>query len=191
MKAAGCDDGYLILNWPYWPSEFTRGRSRHHLQCGARRDEGHHLRAGVSVLRAKVFAITVPVFVLMTVYGGYTSNFGLSSDSPKGAPKLAAETSVKFKASVPERLPMRSHSPPAPSHRSRFQRSSTGQGLSGIANRNPVKTSWLRSAGRAAGNRDDRDSVRFRGWSSGFAVFRQGLSWKPIPMWPPGPASRS
>ena len=46
---------------------------------------------------AKVFAISVPVFVLMTVYGGYNNNFAQIADTPKGAPKLAKAPEVKFK----------------------------------------------------------------------------------------------
>ena len=46
---------------------------------------------------AKVFAISVPVFVLMSVYGGYPSNFAQNADTPKGAPKLVKATEVSFK----------------------------------------------------------------------------------------------
>jgi Na+(H+)/acetate symporter ActP len=94
MKAAGSVMG-TILNWPYAVGIVVVGAViTFNVALGGMK--------GITFVQAfqywaKVFAISVPVFVLMTVYGGYQTNFTQNADTPKGAPKLAAETEVKFK----------------------------------------------------------------------------------------------
>jgi cation/acetate symporter len=46
---------------------------------------------------AKLFAISVPLFVLLSVYGGYTANLGRALDAPKLIPTLTKPTTLKFK----------------------------------------------------------------------------------------------
>ena len=94
MKAAGSVMG-SILNWPYAVGIVVVGAViTFNVALGGMK--------GITFVQAfqywaKVFAISVPVFVLMTVYGGYHTNFARNADAPKGAPKLTAETEVKFK----------------------------------------------------------------------------------------------
>jgi cation/acetate symporter len=46
---------------------------------------------------AKLFAISIPLFVLLSVYGGYTANLGRTQTAPKETPKLMTATTLKFK----------------------------------------------------------------------------------------------
>jgi Na+(H+)/acetate symporter ActP len=46
---------------------------------------------------AKLFAISVPLFVLLSIYGGYTANLGRTLAVPKETPKLLTATTLKFK----------------------------------------------------------------------------------------------
>lgn len=93
MKGAGLTMA-SILNWPYAVGIVVVGAViTFNVALGGMK--------GITFVQAfqywaKVFAISVPVFILMSVYGGYNTNFARSADSPKSAPKLAEETKVKF-----------------------------------------------------------------------------------------------
>jgi len=94
MKGAGLTMS-LILNWPYAVGIVVVGAViTFNVALGGMK--------GITFVQAfqywaKLFAISVPVFILMSVYGGYSTNFGKSADSPKGAPKLNEDTKVSFK----------------------------------------------------------------------------------------------
>jgi cation/acetate symporter len=94
MKGAGVTMA-LILNWPYAVGIVVVGAViTFNVALGGMK--------GITFVQAfqywaKVFAISLPVFVLMSVYGGYAANFARNADNAKGAPKLAQETTVKFK----------------------------------------------------------------------------------------------
>lgn len=94
MKGAGTTMN-TILDWPYAVGIVVVGAIiTFNVALGGMK--------GITVVQAfqywaKVFAIAVPVFVLMSVYGGYTHHFGQNADSPKGAPKLATQAQITFK----------------------------------------------------------------------------------------------
>jgi cation/acetate symporter len=94
MKGAGVTMA-TILNWPYAVGiVVVGGVITFNVALGGMK--------GITFVQAfqywaKVFAISVPVFILMSVYGGYPTNVALNVDAPKGAPKLGAETKVSFK----------------------------------------------------------------------------------------------
>lgn len=93
MKGAGLTMA-SILNWPYAVGIVVVGAViTFNVALGGMK--------GITFVQAfqywaKVFAISVPVFILMSIYGGYSSNFAMSADHPKGAPKLDRESTIKF-----------------------------------------------------------------------------------------------
>ncbi len=94
MKGAGLTMA-LILNWPYAVGIVVVGAViTFNVALGGMK--------GITFVQAfqywaKVFAISVPVFVLMSVYGGYPANVAANVDNPKATPKLENETKVAFK----------------------------------------------------------------------------------------------
>lgn len=94
MKGAGVTMA-LILNWPYAVGIVVVGAViTFNVALGGMK--------GITFVQAfqywaKVFAISVPVFILMSVYGGYHTNFAINADNPKSVPKLEQETKVAFK----------------------------------------------------------------------------------------------
>lgn len=46
---------------------------------------------------AKLFAISAPLFVLMAVYGGYSTKLGETHATPANAPRITKETTLNFK----------------------------------------------------------------------------------------------
>ena len=94
MKGAGVTMA-TILNWPYAVGIMVVGAViTFNVALGGMK--------GITFVQAfqywaKVFAISVPVFILMSIYGGYPSNVAANTDNPKGVPKLGAETKVAFK----------------------------------------------------------------------------------------------
>lgn len=100
MKGAGVTLG-AILGWPYWAGIVVVGAViTFNVALGGMK--------GITLVQAfqywaKAFAIAVPVFVLMTVYGGYGKNLGEIADAPKDAPKFAKDVTLPFagKAKAP------------------------------------------------------------------------------------------
>jgi cation/acetate symporter len=94
MKGAGVTMA-AILNWPYAVGIVVVGAViTFNVALGGMK--------GITFVQAfqywaKVFAISAPVFILMSVYGGYPANFAKNADNPKSAPKLSQETKVSFK----------------------------------------------------------------------------------------------
>ncbi len=94
MKGAGLTMS-LILNWPYWVGIAVVGSViTFNVALGGMK--------GITFVQAfqywaKVFAISVPIFVLMSVYGGYSTNLAAILEAPKGVPRLGSETKAAFK----------------------------------------------------------------------------------------------
>ncbi len=93
MKAAGVTMG-SILNWPYAAGILVVGSViTFNVVLGGMK--------GITVVQAfqywtKVFAISVPVFVVSAVYGGYGTQITKNIEDPRDAPSFAAETTVKM-----------------------------------------------------------------------------------------------
>jgi Na+(H+)/acetate symporter ActP len=101
MKAAGLTMG-AILNWPYWVGIAVVGTViTFNVAIGGMK--------GITVVQAfqywaKVFAICVPLFVLMAVFGGYNGHLSDTAESPKNTPRLAA--GAKIKVNGAEKAPL-------------------------------------------------------------------------------------
>lgn len=84
MKGAGVTLG-AILDWPYWAGILVVGSViTFNVALGGMK--------GITFVQAfqywaKLFAISVPVFVLMTVYGGYASNIAANTGATAGTPR--------------------------------------------------------------------------------------------------------
>lgn len=93
MKGAGVTMG-TIMNWPYWVGIVVVGSViTFNVALGGMK--------GITFVQAfqywvKLFAISVPVFVLMAVYGGYNAKLSASTLEPKGIPKVTKDTTLKF-----------------------------------------------------------------------------------------------
>ncbi len=94
MKGAGVTMA-SILNWPYWVGIAVVGSViTFNVALGGMK--------GITFVQAfqywaKVFAISVPVFILISVYGGYNANLAAISAKPKLSPRLEAEAKLAFK----------------------------------------------------------------------------------------------
>ncbi|MES2464128.1 MAG: cation acetate symporter [Armatimonadota bacterium] len=93
MKGAGVTMS-TILNWPYWVGIAVVGSViTFNVALGGMK--------GITFVQAfqywaKAFAISVPFFVLMSVYGGYSGALKQNADAPADAPKFARDTTLKF-----------------------------------------------------------------------------------------------
>ena len=91
MKAAGLTMG-TILNWPYWVGIAVVGTViTFNVAIGGMK--------GITVVQAfqywaKVFAICVPLFVLMAVFGGYNGHLGETAEKVKSTPRLQPDVAV-------------------------------------------------------------------------------------------------
>ncbi len=94
MKGAGITLG-AILNCPYWVGILLVGSViTFNVALGGMK--------GITVVQAfqywaKLFAISAPLFVLLTIYGGYGATLNRAQTNPKAAPALATATTLKFK----------------------------------------------------------------------------------------------
>jgi cation/acetate symporter len=94
MKGAGATMGAL-MNWPYWAGILVVGSViTFNVALGGMK--------GITFVQAfqywaKLFAISIPIFILMSVYGGYTEKLSDNATNPKGFPKLAKDAVLKFK----------------------------------------------------------------------------------------------
>ena len=94
MKGAGTVMA-SILGWPYWAGIVVVGAViTFNVALGGMK--------GITFVQAfqywaKMFAISVPVFILFTVFGSYNGNLGQALSEPKAAPRLETETTLKFK----------------------------------------------------------------------------------------------
>ena len=103
MKGAGVTMS-SILGWPYWVGILIVGTViTFNVAIGGMK--------GITVVQAfqywaKVFAISVPLFVVMSVTGGYNSQLEQAAESPTGTPRLAfhAEVKVKGKEAAPNNI---------------------------------------------------------------------------------------
>ncbi len=100
MKGAGITMS-TILNCPYWVGiAIVGGVITFNVALGGMK--------GITFVQAfqywaKAFAISVPFFVLMSVYGGYSGALQQNAAAPADAPKFAKDTTLKFagKAKAP------------------------------------------------------------------------------------------
>lgn len=94
MKGAGVTMN-AILNWPYWAGIVVVGTViTFNVALGGMK--------GITFVQAfqywaKMFAIAAPIFVLMNVYGGYNAKLAENHATPKDAPRLSDDTTLKFK----------------------------------------------------------------------------------------------
>jgi Na+(H+)/acetate symporter ActP len=94
MKGAGVTM-VSILGWPYWAGIVVVGTViTFNVALGGMK--------GITFVQAfqywaKVFAISVPVFVLMSVFGGYSTHLSRNAESPKAVPQLSEAKTLKFK----------------------------------------------------------------------------------------------
>ena len=101
MKAAGLTMG-AILNWPYWVGIAVVGTViTFNVAIGGMK--------GITVVQAfqywaKVFAICVPLFVLMAIFGGYNGHLNDTAETPKTTPRM--EASAKIKVNGAEKAPL-------------------------------------------------------------------------------------
>jgi Na+(H+)/acetate symporter ActP len=93
MKGAGLTMG-TIMGWPYWVGIVVVGSViTLNVALGGMK--------GITMVQAfqywaKAFAIAAPVFVIMSLTGGYGKNLGEIADAPKEAPKFAKEETIKY-----------------------------------------------------------------------------------------------
>ena len=100
MKAAGVTMN-TILGWPYWAGiVVVGGVITFNVALGGMK--------GITFVQAfqywvKAFAISVPVFILMAIYGSYNGTLAQQAATPKAAPRLEkqAEFKIKGKTSAP------------------------------------------------------------------------------------------
>ncbi len=99
MKGAGVTMA-SILGWPYWAGIVVVGVViTFNVAFGGMK--------GITFVQAfqywaKLFAISIPAFVLASVAGGYGSNLSRVDDPARvdGAPEVAADSAVRFKGSA-------------------------------------------------------------------------------------------
>ncbi len=93
MRGAGITMA-SVLGWPYWAGVAVVGLIiTFNVALGGMK--------GITVVQAfqywaKVFAISVPLFVLMAYFGGYHTNLGKIQAAPAAAPILNMPVTVKF-----------------------------------------------------------------------------------------------
>jgi len=100
MKAAGVTMG-SIMQWPYWVGIVVVGAViTFNVALGGMK--------GITFVQAfqywvKAFAIAVPVFVIMSIYGSYTSTLSKTATNASGFPVLATDGTYKIngKAKAP------------------------------------------------------------------------------------------
>lgn len=100
MKAAGVTMG-SIMQWPYWVGIVVVGTViTFNVALGGMK--------GITFVQAfqywvKAFAIAVPLFVIMSVYGGYTSTVSKIAGNASGFPVLSSDGNYKIngKAKAP------------------------------------------------------------------------------------------
>ncbi len=100
MKAAGVTMG-SIMQWPYWVGIVVVGTViTFNVALGGMK--------GITFVQAfqywvKAFAIAVPLFVIMSVYGGYTSTLSKTAGDASGFPVLSTDGTYKIngKAKAP------------------------------------------------------------------------------------------
>ncbi|MFY8053334.1 MAG: cation acetate symporter [Armatimonadaceae bacterium] len=100
MKAAGVTMG-SIMQWPYWVGIVVVGTViTFNVALGGMK--------GITFVQAfqywvKAFAIAVPLFVIMSVYGGYTSTVSKIASNASGFPVLSSDGNYKIngKAKAP------------------------------------------------------------------------------------------
>jgi Na+(H+)/acetate symporter ActP len=92
MKGAGITMAQ-ILNWPYWAGIAVVGSViTFNVALGGMK--------GITFVQAfqywaKVFAISAPVFILMSVFGGYNSTLASQAAAPRELPKFRSETTLR------------------------------------------------------------------------------------------------
>lgn len=91
MKAAGLTMG-TILGWPYWAGIAVVGTViTFNVAIGGMK--------GITLVQAfqywaKLFAISLPLFVMMSMFGGYSTQLGATAESPKSYPRLETGSTV-------------------------------------------------------------------------------------------------
>src|ERR1051325_11362548 len=101
MKGAGITM-HLILKWPYWAGILVVGSViTFNVALGGMK--------GINFVQAfqywaKLFAISVPVFVLMAVHGTYNGNLGGMASRPGVSSRVEKDTELKLKAGAPNAI---------------------------------------------------------------------------------------
>ena len=94
MKGAGVTM-VSILNWPYWAGILVVGSViTFNVALGGMK--------GITIVQAmqywmKLFAISAPIFILMSIYGGYNAKLAGNALQPTGMPRLTTSATIKFK----------------------------------------------------------------------------------------------
>jgi cation/acetate symporter len=94
MKGAGVTMA-TIMGWEYWIGIVVVGSViTFNVALGGMK--------GITIVQAfqywaKLFGIAAPIFVLMAIYGGYSTKLGETRTNPKAAPQFAKETTLNFK----------------------------------------------------------------------------------------------
>ena len=94
MKGAGTTMA-AILGWPYWVGIVVVGAViTFNVALGGMK--------GITFVQAfqywvKMFAISAPIFILCSIYGGYNTKLGAILDEPRDVPRVESNTTLKFK----------------------------------------------------------------------------------------------
>ena len=97
MKGAGITMA-AILHWPYWAGILVVGTViTFNVALGGMK--------GITLVQAfqywaKLLAISLPVFILLAVFGRYSGKIGTALDNPKNAPRFNRETTLELKGKV-------------------------------------------------------------------------------------------
>jgi cation/acetate symporter len=103
MKGAGTALSYILPGLPYWVGVVVVGAViTLNVALGGMK--------GITLVQAvqywiKMFAISVPVFVLLAVYGGYGKNLSLNHSAAESALAQAADPSAVARKPLPEKAP--------------------------------------------------------------------------------------
>ena len=105
MKGAGVTLAYIFPGLPYWVGVLVVGAViTLNVALGGMK--------GITLVQAvqywiKMFAISVPIFVLMFVYGGYGKNLSLNQSAADSAPAIiqAADSGEALRKPLPEKAP--------------------------------------------------------------------------------------
>jgi cation/acetate symporter len=102
MKGAGTALAYILPGLPYWVGVVVVGAViTLNVALGGMK--------GITLVQAvqywiKMFAISVPIFVLLSVYGGYGNNL-LVNDSVASVPTIAQASNLPARKPLPEKAP--------------------------------------------------------------------------------------
>ncbi|HYG21326.1 MAG TPA: cation acetate symporter [Verrucomicrobiae bacterium] len=103
MKGAGVTLAYIFPDLPYWAGVvLVGGVITLNVALGGMK--------GITLVQAfqywaKMFAISVPIFVLMAVYGNYGAQVGANATGPSASIHAPADSTAVSRAALPEKAP--------------------------------------------------------------------------------------